>query len=122
MQRGPSKYAAEESDGRGDASATANLSVSQRLDRRFMRARDCGGAGNANDHSTPPGPSVFYPAMLYGRHSRHLDKDELASVNRLDHKFGLDTKRVIFNTKTFCEEFFAHLSAVIIGPFSMPIV
>eukprot|EP00943_MAST-04B_sp_MAST-4B-sp1_P006164 g6164.t1 len=67
--------------------------------------------------------STFYHAMLYRRHSsKHTDQSETRSLTRLDKKFGLDSKRVVFNTKTFCEEFFSHMVAVVIGPLSMPLV
>jgi len=67
--------------------------------------------------------STFYHTMLYRRHPAiHPDQGETVALRRLDKKFGLDSKNVVFNTKTFCEEFFAHMIAVIIGPFSMPLV
>ena len=66
---------------------------------------------------------TFYHTMLYRRHSsKHNDQSETRSLMRLDKKFGLHSKRVVFNTKTFCEEFFAHIVAVVLGPFSMPLV
>ena len=66
--------------------------------------------------------STFYHSILYRRHPTvHPDQGETA-LRRLDKKFELDSKRVEFNAKTFCEEFFAHMIAVIIGPFSMPLV
>ena len=51
--------------------------------------------------------STFYHTMLYRRHPTiHPDQGETVALRRLDKKFGLDSKNVVFNTKTFCEEFF----------------
>jgi hypothetical protein len=136
-----SKYAASDADAAGEKKGgprerpggTKHYAsvILERLDTRFAARAPEGRGGpsleeTASDAATTGDrvqrPSLFYPAQLYRRHSRHLDACELQQVNRLDDKFGLGSKRVDFNTRTFWEEFGSHMAGATIGPLSAPIV
>ena len=97
---------------------TAPLLFTQRLDHRLTTTPTIANANPLN----PPRPSTFLPQMIYRKASSHLTPSELLQTKRLDIKFGLDSKRLLFNRSTFWEEFIAHCSQAILGPFSVPIV
>ena len=61
--------------------------------------------------------------MLYRRFpQQHLQDEEVRKLEHLDKRFGLDNKRIVFNTRTFVEEFLAHVIGSVIGPLSIPFV